>query len=98
MTFEMPKNLDSTGGISEQNGEFFVTDQETLQTLEAREQALEKNIATLESKIEDITTTLSSPENEKMSSRLIDIYTKILEDALEKVAELKRKRSAQTIH
>lgn len=96
MTFEMPKNSDDTGGINEQNGEFFITDQETLLTLEAREQALEKTLATLESKIEDITTTLSSPENEKMNPELLDLLNKILEDALEKVEVLRK--NSQTIH
>ena len=96
MTFEMPPNSKAQEGINEQDGEFFITDPETLRTLEAREQVLEKNIATLESKIKDIVTTLSSSENEKMEPRRLDLFNKILEDALEKVAELKK--GSATIH
>ncbi len=94
MTFEMPQDL---GGITEKDGEFFVSDPSVLATLEAKERALEEEIKSLEVKIADIVRELT--EEEGMNERLLDLFTKILDQSLEKVKALQEMRDGTaTIH
>jgi len=94
MTFEMPQDL---GGITEKDGEFFVSDPSVLATLEAKERALEEEIKSLEVKIADIVRELT--EEEGMNERLLDLFTKMLDQSLEKVKVLQEMRDGTpTLH
>ena len=94
MTFEIPQDL---GGITEKDGEFFVSDPSVLATLEAKERALEEEIKSLEVKIADIVRELT--EEEGMNERLLDLFTKMLDQSLEKVKVLQEMRDGTpTLH
>lgn len=94
--FERGASDIDTDGISQntETNEFHITDPETLEVLEARDQAIKLEIQSLEAKVADIVITLTSQEN--MNENLLNIFTRVLENALTKIKALRE--SPKTFH
>ena len=101
MTFnEAPKNDSGFGGILEEDGQFVITDPEVLKSIEereqAREQAVQIELEALQKCVNDMTRLLTSRFGEKISPKLLNDCTRVLEDSLLKIERLKD--PSQTLH